>query len=37
MKIAQNPSFADLAVANRKIKSQFFCIDQPDHRLAAYL
>ena len=24
MKIAQNPSFADLAVANRKIKSQFF-------------
>lgn len=24
MKIAQNPSFADLAVASRKIKSQFF-------------
>lgn len=24
MKIAQSPSFADLAVANRKIKSQFF-------------
>jgi IS5 family transposase len=24
MKIAQNPSFADLAVGNRKIKSQFF-------------
>jgi len=24
MKIAQNPSFADMAAANRKIKSKFF-------------
>lgn len=29
MKIAQNPSFADLAVAGRKIKSQFFAQINP--------